>query len=164
LYATVIDHTPVCRSKIEKNPWSAAEARFDEAATRLNLNDGLCKVLRTSVKEIAVDIPVQPDDGRLKAYTGDPVQHSIARGPGQGSIRFGPDVTLDELRVLAPGRRRNARCSTPVHSPRLFPYPATNKVGATPATLCVRLKERGERQSRQTVSQATRSCRATNVT
>ena len=85
----------------EKNPWLAAEARFDEAATRLNLDDGLRKVLRTSAKELTVHIPVQLDDGRLEVFTGYRVQHSIARGPGKGGIRFGPDVTLDEVRALA---------------------------------------------------------------
>jgi glutamate dehydrogenase (NAD(P)+) len=85
----------------EKNPWLAAEARFDEAATRLNLDDGLRKVLRTSAKEITVHIPVQLDDGRLEVFTGYRVQHSIARGPGKGGIRFAPDVTLDEVRALA---------------------------------------------------------------
>jgi glutamate dehydrogenase (NAD(P)+) len=85
----------------ENNPWLAAEARFDEAATRLNLDDGLRKVLRTSAKEITVHIPVQLDDGRLEVFTGYRVQHSIARGPGKGGIRFAPDVTLDEVRALA---------------------------------------------------------------
>jgi glutamate dehydrogenase (NAD(P)+) len=85
----------------EKNPRLAAEARFDEAATRLNLDDGLRKVLRTSAKEITVHIPVQLDDGRLEVFTGHRVQHSIARGPGKGGIRFAPDVTLDEVRALA---------------------------------------------------------------
>jgi glutamate dehydrogenase (NAD(P)+) len=85
----------------EKNPWLAAEARFDEAARRLNLDDGLRKVLRTSAKEITVHIPVQLDDGRLEVFTGYRVQHSIARGPGKGGIRFAPDVTLDEVRALA---------------------------------------------------------------
>jgi glutamate dehydrogenase (NAD(P)+) len=85
----------------ELNPWLAAEARFDIAANRLGLDSGLCKVLRTSSKEITVHVPVQLDDGRLEVFTGYRVQHSVARGPGKGGIRFAPDVTLDEVRALA---------------------------------------------------------------
>ena len=85
----------------EKNPWLAAAARFDEAAMRLKLDDGMCKVLRTPTKEITVNIPVQLDDGRLEVFTGYRVQHSLARGPAKGGIRFAPDVTLDEVRALA---------------------------------------------------------------
>src|SRR6184192_1605616 len=85
----------------ETNPWLAAEARFDEAATRLNLDDGMCKVLRSPTKELTVHIPVMLDDGRLEVFTGYRVQHSIARSPGKGGIRFSPDVTLDEIRALA---------------------------------------------------------------
>jgi glutamate dehydrogenase (NAD(P)+) len=85
----------------EKNPWLAAAARFDEAAIRLRLDDGMCKVLRAPAKEITVNIPVQLDDGRLEIFTGYRVQHSIARGPAKGGIRFAPDVTLDEVRALA---------------------------------------------------------------
>src|SRR5436189_3595464 len=85
----------------EANPWLAAEARFDEAAMRLNLDDGMCKVLRSPAKKITIHIPVLLDDGRIEVFTGYRVQHSIARGPGKGGIRFGPDVTLDEVRALA---------------------------------------------------------------
>ncbi len=85
----------------EHNPWLAAAARFDEAAMRLHLDDGMCKVLRSAAKEITVHIPVQLDDGRIEVFTGYRVQHSIARGPSKGGIRFAPDVTLDEVRALA---------------------------------------------------------------
>src|SRR5512136_2997029 len=85
----------------ELNPWLAAEARFDEAAARLGIEEGLCKVLRLPSKEVTVNIPVQLDDGRLEVFTGYRVQHSIARGPAKGGIRFAPDVTLDEVRALA---------------------------------------------------------------
>ena len=85
----------------EKNPWLAAAARFDEAAARLQLDDGMRKVLRTPAKELTVHIPVQLDDGRLEVFTGYRVQHSLARGPAKGGIRFAPDVTLDEVRALA---------------------------------------------------------------
>jgi glutamate dehydrogenase (NAD(P)+) len=85
----------------ELNPWLAAEARFDEAAERLQLDDGMRKVLQKPGREITVNIPVQLDDGRLEVFTGYRVQHSIARGPAKGGIRFAPDVTLDEVRALA---------------------------------------------------------------
>jgi glutamate dehydrogenase (NAD(P)+) len=85
----------------ELNPWLAAEARFDEAAARLGLDDGLRKVLRLPSKEVTVNIPVQLDDGRIEVFTGYRVQHSIARGPAKGGIRFAPNVTLDEVRALA---------------------------------------------------------------
>jgi glutamate dehydrogenase (NAD(P)+) len=85
----------------ELNPWLAAEARFDEAAARLGLDDGLRKVLSLPSKEVTVHIPVQLDDGRLEVFTGYRVQHSVARGPAKGGIRFAPSVTLDEVRALA---------------------------------------------------------------
>jgi glutamate dehydrogenase (NAD(P)+) len=85
----------------ETNPWLAAEARFDTAADKLGLDEGMRKVLNSPTREITVNIPVMLDDGRLEVFTGYRVQHSIARGPGKGGIRFGPDVTLDEVRALA---------------------------------------------------------------
>jgi glutamate dehydrogenase (NAD(P)+) len=85
----------------ETNPWLAAAARFDEAAMRLGLDEGMQKVLRAPAREITVNIPVQLDDGRLEVFTGYRVQHSLARGPAKGGIRFAPDVTLDEVRALA---------------------------------------------------------------
>src|SRR3984957_7312335 len=85
----------------ENNPWLAAAARFDIAAEKLNLDEGMRKVLRTPTKEITVNIPVLLDDGRIEVFTGYRVQHSLARGPAKGGIRFAPDVTLDEVRALA---------------------------------------------------------------
>jgi glutamate dehydrogenase (NAD(P)+) len=85
----------------ELNPWIAAETRFNAAADLLKLDDGIRKVLSTSTREITVHIPAQLDDGRIEVFTAYRVQHSLARGPGKGGIRFAPDVTLDEVRALA---------------------------------------------------------------
>ena len=85
----------------EFNPWLAAEARFNEAAELLGLDDGMRKVLKAPAREITVHIPVGLDDGRLEVFTGYRVQHSIARGPAKGGLRYAPDVTLDEVRALA---------------------------------------------------------------
>ncbi|MGH9542388.1 MAG: Glu/Leu/Phe/Val family dehydrogenase [Terriglobales bacterium] len=86
---------------LETNPWDSQEARFNLAARKLNLDEGLWRVLRYPTREITLHIPVQMDDGRVEVFTGYRVQHSVARGPGKGGIRFAPDVTLDEVRALA---------------------------------------------------------------
>jgi glutamate dehydrogenase (NAD(P)+) len=85
----------------EFNPRLSAEARFDQAADLLGLDDGMRKVLRSPSREIIVHIPAMMDDGRLEVFTGYRVQHSIARGPAKGGIRYAPDVSLDEVRALA---------------------------------------------------------------
>ena len=97
----MILHAPTPTLENELNPWLAAEARFDEAAEKLKLDDGMRKILQSPAREITVHIPVALDDGRLEVFTGYRVQHSIARGPAKGGIRFAPDVTLDEVRALA---------------------------------------------------------------
>jgi glutamate dehydrogenase (NAD(P)+) len=85
----------------EINPWEAQAARFDFAARKLNLEEGLWKMLRTPSREVIVHFPVTLDDGKIEMFTGFRVQHSIARGPCKGGIRYAPDVTLDEVRALA---------------------------------------------------------------
>jgi glutamate dehydrogenase (NAD(P)+) len=85
----------------EINPWEAQGARFDFAARKLNLEEGLWKMLRTPSRELIVHFPVTLDDGKVEMFTGFRVQHSIARGPCKGGIRYAPDVSLDEVRALA---------------------------------------------------------------
>lgn len=85
----------------EINPWEAQTARFNFAAQKLNLDEGVWKVLQYPNREIIVHIPVTMDNGKLEVFTGFRVQHSIARGPAKGGVRYSPDVTLDEVRALA---------------------------------------------------------------
>lgn len=85
----------------EFNPRVSAEARLTDAAQRLALDEGMVKVLRYPSREVTVHIPILLDDGRIEVFTGYRVQHSIARGPAKGGIRYAPDVTLDEVRALA---------------------------------------------------------------
>src|ERR1700691_4268437 len=96
-----IPHVMPASADAEFNPLLSAEARFDEAAARLGLDEGMQKILRSPARELTVNIPVPLDDGRLEVFTGYRVQHSIARGPCKGGIRYAPDVTLDEVRALA---------------------------------------------------------------
>ncbi len=85
----------------ELNVYESAEARFELAARRLGLEQGIYKYLKYPSKEITLYIPAAMDDGRIEVFTGYRVLHSSVRGPGKGGIRFSPDVTLDEVRALA---------------------------------------------------------------
>ena len=88
-------------SHTELNPFEEMVQRFNIAAAKLKLDDGLYQVLLTPDREIGVAIPVMMDNGTLKVFKGYRVQHSLARGPAKGGIRYAPDVTLDEVRALA---------------------------------------------------------------
>ena len=85
----------------ELNVYESAEARFEVAARKLGLEEGLYKYLKHPNKEITLYIPVAMDNGHLEVFIGYRVHHSIVRGPCKGGIRFAPDVTLDEVRALA---------------------------------------------------------------
>jgi glutamate dehydrogenase (NAD(P)+) len=85
----------------ELNVYESAEARFETAARKLGLEEGLYRFLKYPTKEITVYIPVMLDNGHLEVFIGYRVHHSIVRGPCKGGVRFAPDVTLDEIRALA---------------------------------------------------------------
>ncbi|MEM7201254.1 MAG: Glu/Leu/Phe/Val dehydrogenase [Planctomycetota bacterium] len=85
----------------EENAFEAMHARFDLAANKLGLDPGLYQILRTPDREMTVAVPVYMDDGTLQVFTGYRVQHSMARGPAKGGVRFDKNVTLDEVRALA---------------------------------------------------------------
>ncbi len=85
----------------EMNVYQNAEARFEEAARKLGLEQGIYRYLKYPDKEVTMYIPVGMDNGTLEVFTGYRVLHSTVRGPGKGGIRFAPDVSIDEVRALA---------------------------------------------------------------
>ena len=85
----------------ELNVYESAEARFEIAAQKLDLEQGVYRYMRYPEREITVYIPVALDNGLIEVHTGYRVLHSTVRGPGKGGIRFSPDVSLDEVRALA---------------------------------------------------------------
>src|SRR5579859_8242245 len=75
----------------EFNVYESADARFEAAARKLGLEEGLYRFLKYPNKEITVYIPVILDNGHLEVFIGYRVHHSIVRGPGKGGIRFASD-------------------------------------------------------------------------
>jgi glutamate dehydrogenase (NAD(P)+) len=79
----------------------AALSQFDRAADHLGLDPALRAVLRSPERECTLHFPVRMDDGTAPVFTGHRVQHSLARGPAKGGLRYHPAVDLEELRALA---------------------------------------------------------------
>ncbi len=83
------------------NPFEMAQRQFDAAADKLGLDDGLRHVMRTPKRQLTVSVPTLMDDGSVRVFEGYRVQHSVARGPAKGGIRYHPRLTLDGTKALA---------------------------------------------------------------
>jgi glutamate dehydrogenase (NAD(P)+) len=83
------------------NPFEMAQAQFDKAADVLGLDTATRELLRFPLREYHIAIPVRMDDGTVKVFRGFRIQHSDARGPCKGGIRFHPHETADTVRALA---------------------------------------------------------------
>jgi glutamate dehydrogenase len=83
------------------NPFSMAQAQFDQAADFLGLDQASRDLLRWPMREYHFNIPVRMDDGTTKVFRGFRVQHNDSRGTGKGGIRFHPHETVDTVRALA---------------------------------------------------------------
>jgi len=86
---------------VSENPYDFALRQFERAANHLDLDPGTREVLRNPKRQLIVSIPVKMDDETIHVFQGYRVQHSIARGPSKGGIRYHPGVTLDEIKALA---------------------------------------------------------------
>ena len=82
-------------------PIESVNAFFDRGAQLIHLKDEMYDVLKTSYREVQVQVPVRMDDGNLQVFTGYRIQHNGARGPYKGGIRYHPQADLDEVRALA---------------------------------------------------------------
>jgi len=83
------------------NAFEMAQAQFDHVAEMLNLDPQVAEMLRWPAREFQFQVPIRMDDGSMRVFTGFRVQHSDARGPSKGGIRFHPSETLDTVRALA---------------------------------------------------------------
>src|SRR3989304_5576693 len=86
---------------IAVNAFEMAQAQFDNAARKIDLDPSVSSVLRWPLREFRFQIPVRMDDGSISVFFGYRVQHNDARGPAKGGIRFHPSETLDTIRALA---------------------------------------------------------------
>jgi glutamate dehydrogenase/leucine dehydrogenase len=83
------------------NPYQMALSQLQAVAKRMHLDPNIHEVLKHPMRSLEVSLPVRMDNGTIKVFTGYRVQHSMARGPAKGGVRFHQNVTLDEVKALA---------------------------------------------------------------
>ena len=86
--------------KSEHSAFAEVNERVAQAGEILKIDKGVIKAISACEREVVISIPLHRDSG-IDVLTGYRVQHSSARGPRKGGIRFHQDVNLDEVRALA---------------------------------------------------------------
>src|SRR6201988_1846519 len=86
----------------EEGAYARFCATVDAASAVAGINDAsLLQRIKTPERVHEGSLPLVRADGRHELLTGYRVQHSSARGPYKGGIRYHPNVTLDEVKALA---------------------------------------------------------------
>ncbi len=83
------------------NPFQNASKQLQNAADLLKLDPNILAILGQPKRILTVSIPIKMENGEVKNFQGHRVQHTDARGPFKGGIRYHPNVTLDEVKALA---------------------------------------------------------------
>src|SRR5919108_793339 len=96
-----IARIPVSAAGEDLNSFRIAMRQFDTAAETCGLDPDLREVLRRPRRALSLSLPVKMDNGTIRVFDAFRVQHSNARGPCKGGIRYHPDVTFDEVKALA---------------------------------------------------------------
>lgn len=86
---------------VEVNPYEMFRAQVDLAGEKLGYPGDILEMVKRPERVVEVSVPVRMDDGRIEVFTGYRVQHSSARGPYKGGIRYSLGVTMDEVKALA---------------------------------------------------------------
>ncbi len=85
----------------QMNPYEMALVQLRHVAKRMKLDPNIHEVLKHPMRALEVYMPVRMDNGTIRVFKGYRVQHSMARGPGKGGVRFHQKVSLDEVKALA---------------------------------------------------------------
>ena len=83
------------------SPWQIYLQQVDRVTPHLGRLARWVETLKRCKRVLAVDIPINRDDGTVAHFEGFRAQHNLSRGPGKGGVRFHPDVTIDEVMALS---------------------------------------------------------------
>jgi glutamate dehydrogenase (NAD(P)+) len=74
---------------------------FHKAADVLGLPDKVRTILLTPRRSVKVELAIEDENGELQIFNGYRVQHSSARGPMKGGLRYHPAMDEDHAAALA---------------------------------------------------------------
>lgn len=77
------------------------KSQFEAAADLAGIEPYMRRILIAPFRTIAVEVPVQMDDGSFEVFRGYRIQHSGARGPCKGGVRYHPEADEGEVLGLA---------------------------------------------------------------
>ncbi|RME86592.1 MAG: glutamate dehydrogenase [Planctomycetota bacterium] len=83
------------------NSLEATNTYLERAFKVLDLSPHLKKLMITPSRVVKVEIPIEMDNGEVESFLGFRIQHSDARGPMKGGIRYHHHVDEEEVASLA---------------------------------------------------------------
>mgnify|MGYP000028727049 CR=1 FL=1 len=85
----------------ETNPYESLREQIDDAATHLDVDDGVLERLKSPERVLETNLTFERDDGALETVRAYRSQFNGDRGPYKGGIRYHPNVTRDEVKALS---------------------------------------------------------------
>src|SRR5688572_17459633 len=83
------------------NAFEATNLYFRRAADIMQVGKRIEARLGAPMREVKVALTVQMDNGEVRTFQGDHVQHDNSRGPFKGGLRYHPHVDPDEVKSPA---------------------------------------------------------------
>lgn len=82
-------------------PFQNAMQQLHTAATLMQLDQDIHRILQSPDRVLEVSIPVRMDSGEVRVFTGYRSQYNNSLGVYKGGIRYHQGVTLDEVKALS---------------------------------------------------------------
>lgn len=83
------------------NPFKSLQQQLDQAASYLDIDDGLLERLKQPERVLETNLTIKRDDGSLDTVQAYRSQFNGDRGPYKGGIRYHPGVNRDEVKALS---------------------------------------------------------------
>lgn len=95
------DSLPSYLNPEDPGPWANYLEQVDRVAPYLGTLSKWIETLKRPKRVLVVDVPILRDNGSIEHFEGYRVQHSMARGPAKGGVRYHADVNLSEVMALS---------------------------------------------------------------